>query len=224
MLDWQPLILTMELALVTTLVLLVISIPLACWLAYTRIRLKPVIEAIITLPLVLPPTVLGFYLLLAFGANSSLGHFLEDHFGLQLAFSFEGLVLASVIYSLPFMLQPIKTGMESLSPSLLEASAVLGKSKWQTLFRVIIPNSKRAVVTGIVMAFAHTVGEFGVVLMIGGNIPGKTRVASVAIYDQVEGLNYDTANAYALVLLAITFTILLVTYMFNGKPVTVFRR
>lgn len=224
MLDWQPLILTLELALTTTLVLLIVAVPLAYWLAYTRIKLKPVIEAIVTLPLVLPPTVLGFYLLLAFGANSALGQFLQSQFGIQLAFSFEGLVLASVIYSLPFMVQPVKTGMESLSPSLLEASAVLGKSRLQTLFHVILPNIRKAIVTGIVMAFAHTIGEFGVVLMIGGNIPGKTRVASVAIYDQVEGLNYDSANAYALVLLGITFTILLVTYLLNGKPITVFRR
>ncbi|MDN5200112.1 molybdate ABC transporter permease subunit [Fulvivirgaceae bacterium BMA10] len=213
--EWGPIILTFKLATVTTLVLLMISIPLGYWLAYTRTRIKPVIEALISMPLVLPPTVLGFYLLIAFSPSNFFGRFLNDVFGLQLVFSFEGLVLASIIYSLPFMVHPIQSGLSNLPPNLLEASFTLGKSKTVTLFKVLLPNIKPSLLTGIVLAFAHTIGEFGIVLMIGGNIPDKTRVASIAIYDEVEALNYGAANFYSIVLFGIAFAILLTVFLIN---------
>lgn len=213
---WSPLILTFRLALLTTLILLVLSVPLAFWLAYSRSRIKPVIETLVSMPLVLPPTVIGFYLLIAFSPNYPLGHWLEANFGLQLVFSFEGLVVASVVYSLPFMVQPIQAGLTNLPRHLVEAAYVMGKSRWTTLFRVLLPNIRPALLTGIVLAFAHTIGEFGIVLMIGGNIPDRTRVASIAIYDEVEALNYGTANAYSLFLFVLTFLILLLVYLING--------
>jgi len=215
--QWGPIILTFKLALITSVILLIISIPLAYWLAYTRSRLKPVLETIISMPLVLPPTVLGFYLLIAFSPSYALGEFLNEYLGLRLVFSFEGLVIASVIYSLPFMVHPIQAGLSNLSASLSEASFVLGKSKTTTLFRVLLPNIRPSLLTGIVLAFAHTIGEFGVVLMIGGNIPGETRVASIAIYDEVEALNYGTANTYSAFLFLVSFTILLTVYLVNGQ-------
>jgi len=214
--DWQPLILTFKLALVTTLLLLVISIPLSYWLAYTKSRLKPIIEALVSMPLVLPPTVLGFYLLLAFSPSNGFGEWLDQYLGLRLIFSFQGLVFASIIYSLPFMVHPIQAGFSKLSSNIIEASYVLGKSKSATLFKVLLPNIKPSLLTGIVLAFAHTIGEFGVVLMIGGNLPGKTKVASIAIYDEVEALNYSNANNYSMILFAITFSILLIVYLVNG--------
>lgn len=214
--DWQPLILTFQLALVTTAILLVISIPLAFWLASTRSRLKPFIETLVSMPLVLPPTVLGFYFLLAFSPNNVFGTWLNEWLGIRLVFTFGGLVAASVIYSLPFMVHPIQSGLTSIPNSLKEAAYVMGKSKIATLISVLLPNIKPALLTGIVLAFAHTVGEFGVVLMIGGNIPGKTKVASIAIYDQVETLNYSAANFYSVILFIITFVILLSVYLING--------
>lgn len=214
--DWQPIWLTFKLALVTTLVLLVISVPIALWLVNTRSRLKPVMATLISMPLVLPPTVLGFYFLVAFSPGNVFGRLIDDWLGIQLVFSFGGLVVASVIYSLPFMVHPIQAGLASLPPTMAEASYVLGKSKWTTLFRILLPNIRTSVLTGIVLAFAHTVGEFGVVLMIGGNIPGSTRVASIAIYDEVEALNYGSANFYSLILFGITFIILLSVYLING--------
>ncbi len=216
MIDWEPLILTFRLALITTLLLLIISIPLAYWLAYSKTRIKPVIETLVSMPLVLPPTVLGFYLLIAFSPSNTLGSWLDEWLGLRLIFSFEGLVLASILYSLPFMVHPIQAGFAHLSPSLREAAYVLGKSNFTTLFRVLLPNIKASLLTGIVLAFAHTIGEFGVVLMIGGNMPGRTKVASIAIYDEVEALNYGAANTYSLILFAITFVILLMVYLVNG--------
>ena len=216
MIEWSPIFLTFRLALITTAILLVVGTPLAYWLAYSKWKIKPLIETLVSMPLVLPPTVLGFYLLLAFSPNSGFGQFLDQVFNFQLVFSFEGLVVASVIYSLPFMVQPIQAGFSNLSNSLIEASYVLGKSKTTTLFKVLLPNIKKSILTGTVLAFAHTIGEFGVVLMIGGNIPDKTRVASIAIYDEVEALNYHTANYYSLVLLVVTFIILLMVYLING--------
>ena len=218
MLDWSPIILTLQLALITTVILLVISIPLAYWMANTKSRIKPIIEAIVSLPLVLPPTVLGFYLLIAFSPESAVGSFLNDVFGLKLAFSFSGLVIGSIIYSLPFMVQPLQAGFASLPASLPEASFVLGKSEYQTITKVLIPNIKKSILTGIVLTFAHTVGEFGVVLMIGGNIPNQTKVVSIAIYDEVESLNYSTAHVYSGILLAVTFAILLLVYINNNRP------
>lgn len=214
--NWDPLILTFKLALVTTLLLLIIGIPLAYWLAFGRSRLKPIVETLVSMPLVLPPTVLGFYFLIAFSPNQAFGHWLDQWLGIRLVFSFSGLVLASMIYSLPFMVHPISSGLAGSQPSLREAAYLMGYSKWQTLFKVLLPNIRPALLTAIVLSFAHTVGEFGVVLMIGGNIPGKTKVASIAIYDEVEAMNYAGANTYSLILFLTTFTILLMVYLLNG--------
>ena len=217
MTDIQPIILSLELASITTALLFLFAVPLAYLLSENDFKLKPVVSAIISMPLVLPPTVLGFYLLVAFSPNNFLGGIIEKIFNLRLVFSFEGLVLASMIYSLPFMLNPIQAGLESLPASMKEASYTLGKSKFQTLIKVLLPNIKPSLLTGVVLSFAHTIGEFGIVLMIGGNIPGKTRVASLAIYDEVESLNYHNANVYALTLFMVTFLILLTVYIFNRR-------
>lgn len=214
--DWGPIILTFELAFITTLLLLLISVPLAYWLSNTRTKVKPLIETLVSMPLVLPPTVLGFYLLIVFSPSRGLGNWLNEVLGLQLVFSFEGLVVASIIYSLPFMVHPIQSGFSNLPPSLSEASYVLGKSRVTTLFKVLLPNMRPSLITGIVLAFAHTIGEFGVVLMIGGSIPGETRVASISIYEEVEALNYGLANTYSLILFAVTFAILFLVYLVNG--------
>jgi len=211
------LILTFKLAFTTTFLLLFIGIPVAYILAYSNFRFKSFLETVIAMPLVLPPTVLGFYFLVFFAPDSSLGNLLDRLIGLKLVFTFEGLVFASFIYSLPFMVHPVQSGFSSVPKSLIEASYTLGKSKLTTLFRVIIPNSKPAILTGIVLSFAHTVGEFGVVLMVGGSIPGETKVASIAIYEEVEALNYERANMYAIVLFLITFFILLTVYTINKK-------
>lgn len=219
MMDWQPLSLTFRLAFVTTALLFVIAIPLAYWLAYAKNRIKPVVETLISMPLVLPPTVLGFYLLLAFSPNNAFGQWLDTNLGLRLVFSFEGLVIGSLLYSLPFMVHPIQSGFANLSTSLKEAAYILGKSRWTTLTKVLLPNIRPSLLTGIVLSFAHTIGEFGVVLMIGGNIPGQTKVASITIYDEVESLNYAAANTYSLILFVITFCILLVVYLVNGGHV-----
>jgi molybdate transport system permease protein len=215
--DYQPLWLTLQLAWVTTLCLLAIGIPLAATLAKSTSRFKPVLEAVIGLPLVLPPSVLGFYLLLAFSPASVLGHFLQHTFNLRLVFSFTGLVIGSVIYSLPFMVQPVQAALQSLPPSLHEASQTFGKTNWQTFFYVLLPNVKSALLTGTVLSFAHTLGEFGLVLMIGGNIPGVTRVASIAIYTEVEALNFKAAHLYAAVMLMVSFIILLTVYSLNKR-------
>lgn len=211
------LLLTFKLAAITTLLLLLVGIPVAYWLSRMRSRLKPILEALVSMPLVLPPTVLGFYLLLAFSPAGAFGGWLETQFGLRLVFSFEGLVVGSILYSLPFMVQPVQAGFEAVPKQLAEASYMLGKSRRETFFRILLPNIQPALVSGAVLSFAHTVGEFGVILMIGGNIPGETRVASIAIYDEVEGLNYAVANQYALVLIVFTFFILLLVYGYNRR-------
>jgi len=216
MTDLSPIWLTLKLAGITTAILFLISIPVARWLAFTHSRFRPVAEALITMPLVLPPTVIGFYLLMAFSPARGLGKFLNDTFGISLAFSFEGLVIASLIYSLPFMVQPIQSGLRNLPSYLTDAGKSLGKSNNQILFRILLPNIKASLISGITLTFAHTIGEFGVVLMIGGNIPDETRVASIAIYDQVEALNYSNANFYSLILFAITFSIILAVYIINS--------
>ena len=216
---FQTMKLTFELAGITTLILLCIGIPLGYYLSQTTSRIKPAIEAIVSMPLVLPPSVLGFYLLLAFSPKNFLGTWLDETFNIRLVFSFEGLIIASVIFSLPFMVHPIQSGFSSLSKSLQEASYILGKSKLRTIWFVLLPNMKPSVLTGMVITFAHTVGEFGVVLMIGGNIKDETRVASIAIYDEVEALNYTLANQYAFTLFVISFTILLFVYAVNKKMV-----
>ena len=215
--DWQPLLLTFELAAVTTAILLIVGVPLSYWVAHTRTRFKPLIETLVSMPLVLPPSVLGFYLLLAFSPQHMFGQWLEQWLHVRLVFSFAGLVIGSVIFSLPFMVQPIQSGFESLPPSLIEASRTLGKPDIVTLFRVLLPNVRRSLLSGAVLSFAHTIGEFGVVLMIGGNIPGVTRVASIAIYNEVEGLNYAAANFYAGILFITTFAILLLVYVANRR-------
>ncbi|RAJ15364.1 molybdate ABC transporter permease subunit [Arenibacter echinorum] len=214
--DWQPLVLTFKLAVVTTAILFVVSIPIARWLSSTKSKIRPVLETLVSMPLVLPPTVLGFYMLVVFSPENAFGNWLNEWLGIKLIFSFGGLVVASVIYSLPFMVQPIQAGLSSLPSTLKEASYTMGKSKMTTLLKVLLPNIKPSLLTGIVLSFAHTVGEFGVVLMIGGNMPGKTKVASIAIYDEVEALNYVAANSYSLILFTITFFILLLVYLTNG--------
>jgi molybdate transport system permease protein len=219
---WQTLWLTFQLAMVTTLILLIVGLPVAYKLSQSRSQIKPIFEALISMPLVLPPTVLGFYLLLAFSPGNTIGSFLSETLGIQLVFTFYGLVVGSIIYSLPFMVQPLQSGFEHLPRHLTEASYMLGKSRFETFLRVQLPNIKPSLLTGIVLTFAHTVGEFGVILMIGGNIPGETRVASIAIYDEVEALNYSLANQYAMVLIAFAFAILAIVYSINrriSKPI-----
>ena len=220
--DLVPLVLTFKLAGITTAVLILIGIPLSYWLAFSRFKVKYLIETLVSMPLVLPPTVLGFYFLVAFSPNGFLGQALEKYLGVQVAFSFLGLVIGSVIFSLPFMVNPLKAGFESLPQSLIEASYTLGKSKWQTLTKVILPNVIPAFLAGVGMSFAHTIGEFGVVLMIGGNIPDQTRVASIAIFTEVEALNYQTATFYSLVLVIFSFVVLLVLKSLMRKTVKVF--
>ncbi|MCD6653979.1 MAG: molybdate ABC transporter permease subunit [Sulfurovum sp.] len=211
----QTMSLTFKLAGVTTLFLLMIGIPLGYYLAATKNRLKPVLEAIVSMPLVLPPSVLGFYMLVFFSPKNAFGQWLDETLDLRLVFSFEGLVVASIIFSLPFMVHPIQSGFSALPKNLTEAAYTLGKSKINVLFRALLPNIRPSLLTGIVISFAHTVGEFGVVLMMGGNISGETRVASIAIYDEVESLNYGAANQYALTLFLISFAILLFVYAIN---------
>ncbi len=213
----EPLLLSLKLSSVTTLLLIVLGVPFAYWLVFTRFRWKFLVESVVALPLVLPPTVLGFYLLMVIGANSFIGQWYEAIFNKPLAFSFQGLVLGSFLYSLPFAVQPIQTAFSSVDKKLLEASWSLGRSNVYTFFRVILPLSRHGIITGCVLSFAHTLGEFGVILMIGGNVPGITRVASVAIYDEVQALNYGSANMYAAILLSFSFIILAAVYFINRR-------
>lgn len=218
-----PLLLSLRLALCVSAILLAGGLPLAYWLAYSNWRGKFLLEAMVAMPLVLPPTVLGFYVLLAMGPRGPLGKLWEMFFGHGLAFTFEGLVLASVLYSLPFAVQPLITSFESVDRKLLDASAVLGAGKLRTFWRVILPLSVPGVVTEFVLSFAHTMGEFGVVLMVGGNLAGVTRTVSIAIYDNVQALDYAEANRMALALLAISFSVLAVVYAVNrgvGRRIT----
>lgn len=217
--DPEPLLLTFRLAGVTTLILFVVGVPLAYWLATRAGRMRPVVEALVSLPLVLPPSVLGFYLLLAFSPQYGIGDQVQRLFGTSLLFSFEGLVVGSVLFSLPFMVHPVQSGFRNLPVTLREAAHTLGLSELRTAMFILLPNIKPALLAATVLTFAHTVGEFGVVLMIGGNIPGATRVASIAIYDEVEALHYAAANFYALVLVAICFAVLLLVYGIDRKPV-----
>ncbi|WP_162342413.1 molybdate ABC transporter permease subunit [Cyclobacterium salsum] len=213
--DFSPFFLTLRLALFTTLILFLIGIPLAYWLAFSKLRIKYMVEAIVSLPLVLPPTVLGFYLLLFFSPENPMGGFLDRYFDLRLVFTFPGLVLASVIYSLPFMVQPLRSGFTGIPKAWIDTTQTLGKGRWVTLSRVMLPNMKSALLTAGVLSFAHTVGEFGVVLMVGGNIPDETRVIAVAIYNEVEAMNYGQANTYSLILIGFSFLVLLITYWLN---------
>jgi len=208
----QALTLTLRLALIVSAILLVIGVPLAYWLAYSPRRWKFFIEALVSLPIVLPPTVLGFYLLVALGPLSPAGRWYQETTGHTLAFTFEGLVIGSVLYSLPFAVQPMTTSFAAIDPKLAQASALLGASRWRTFWRILLPLGLPGVLTGFVLSFAHTLGEFGVVLMIGGNIPGATRTISILIYDQVEALDYAAANRTALLLLALCFVLLAAIY------------
>ena len=216
-LNLEPFWLSFKLAGVTTFILFVLSAPLAWWLSQTKSKSKPVIEAITALPIVLPPSVLGFYILVALSHNSPIGTFFDEVFGIKLVFNFTSLVVASCFYSLPFMVQPLQSGFESINKNMLEASYIAGKSKLHTVIKVAIPNIKPALMTAIIVTFAHTVGEFGVVLMVGGSIPGETKVASVAIYEFVEIMDYKAAHIYSAIMITISFLVLLGVYVFNGK-------
>lgn len=213
--DWAAIRLTLELASLTTLLLILLGTPLAWWLARTRTRFKPAVVAIVALPLVLPPTVLGFYLLVALGPNGPLGR-LTTALGLgTLPFTFSGLLIASCLYSLPFVVQPLQNAFEAISERMLEAAATLRASPLDTFFSVAVPLARPGFLTAAVLGFAHTVGEFGVVLMIGGNIPDKTRVVSVQIYDHVEALEYAAAHELAALLLIFSFIVLYLAYALN---------
>ena len=217
MIDLVPFGLTLKLASVTTVILFFVSIPLAYWLLFSRYKIKYIVEAIVSLPLILPPSVLGFYLLLGFSPQNAFGNFLDRYFDVRLVFTFEGLVIASIIYSLPFMVQPIYNALRSVPTTLIEASYTLGKGRFKTLLRILLPNARPGIITGLVLTFAHTVGEFGVVLMVGGNIPAETRVVSIALYDEVEAMNYAQANTYALVLLVFALLTLCIVYFVNAS-------
>ena len=220
--ELAPLWLSLRLAFFTTLVLLILATPLAWWLAMTQSRVKPVIEAVTALPLVLPPTVLGFYLLILFSPNSVLGGFFVSLTGQSLTFSFTGLVVASVIYSLPFMVQPLQSAFEGVGRGPLEAAASLGASPIDRFFSVASPLALRGYITGLVLSFAHTLGEFGVVLMVGGNIPGRTKVISIAIYENVETLEYAQAHWLSAILMGFSFAVLLLVFTVNRRfPVKV---
>ena len=211
--------LTLQLAATTTLLLLLLGTPLAWWLAHSRSRARPIVEAITSMPLVLPPTVIGFYLLLLFSPNNPLGDFWFTLTGSTLAFSFSGLVLASMLYSLPFMVQPLVNAFAAVDVRLREAAATLGATPGDTFRNLVLPLSKRGFVTACVLTFAHTIGEFGIVLMVGGNIPGETRVISIAIYEQVETLNYTQAHILSGGLLVLAFASLFTVYVANGRSV-----
>jgi molybdate transport system permease protein len=215
--DWQTFWLTLQLAVVVSVALLVLGVPIAYWIAVSPYRWKFLVEAIVALPIVLPPTVLGFYVLVALGPHSPLGRWWIGLTGHTLAFTFTGLVLGSILYSLPFAVQPFATSFASVDRRLIAASATLGVSPFQTFFRVIVPLSLPGLITGMALSFAHTMGEFGVVLMVGGNIPGVTRTVSIDIYDRVQASDYTGANQTALLLLALCFILLAIVYGINRR-------
>ncbi len=215
--DLAALRLSLLLSTLTTLALLVVGLPIAHWVTTTRWRWKVLVEAVVALPLVLPPTVLGFYLLVAFGPSSPLGRAFVAATGHTLAFSFEGLLLASILYSLPFAVQPFAAGLARVDQRLVEASYTLGESRLQTFRRVTLPLALPGVVAGAVLSFAHTLGEFGVVLMVGGNLPGATRTLSISIFDAVEQLDYASAGRTSLLLLAVSFSVLVLTYALQRR-------
>ncbi|MDD2384744.1 MAG: molybdate ABC transporter permease subunit [Sulfurospirillaceae bacterium] len=215
--DFSPFVLSFKLAGMTTAILFSFGIFLAWYLSQTKSKMKPIFEAITALPIVLPPSVLGFYILFALSQNSPIGAFFNEYFGIKMVFNFTGLVVASCLYSMPFMVQPLQSGFEALPKNMLEASYIAGKSKFVTLFKVALPNIKPSLMTAIVITFAHTVGEFGVVLMVGGSIPNETKVASVAIYEMVEIMDYTTAHIYSGIMVTISFCVLLSVYLFNRK-------
>ena len=215
--SWQALALTLKLATVTSIILLLIAVPLAWWLSRWRHPLKALVQALIALPLILPPTVLGFYLLLVFSPQSPPGQFLSSLFDTQLAFSFTGILVASIIYSLPFAVQPVYQAFSSVEQTYLDTAKTLGLSPWQCFSMVVAPLSKSGFFTAFILVFAHTIGEFGVILMIGGNIPGETRVLSVALFDQVESLQFDQAHQISLLLVVFSLLVLSALFYFNRR-------
>src|SRR5208337_2468090 len=215
--DWSAIFLTIRLALLVCATLLMDGTPIALWLSFTRWRWKFFVESVVALPLVLPPTVLGFYVLVAMGSNSPVGRWYQSFTGHGLPFTFAGLAIGSVIYSLPFAVQPMAAAFSQVDRNLINASSILGASRIRTFLRVVLPLSFGGVVTGLVLSFAHTLGEFGVVLMVGGNIPGVTRTVSIAIYDNVQSLNYAAANQMAILLMAFSFITLSLTYALNRR-------
>ncbi|HTW58601.1 MAG TPA: molybdate ABC transporter permease subunit [Terriglobales bacterium] len=219
--DWQSFLLTLELALAVAAILVIFGLPIAYWIAFSRHRWKFLVEAVVALPIVLPPTVLGFYVLVALGPRSPLGRWWISLTGHTLAFTFTGLVIGSILYSLPFAVQPFAASFSAVDRKLIAASATLGASPLRSFFSIILPLSIPGLVTGMALTFAHTMGEFGVVLMVGGNIPGVTRTVSIDIFDRVQASDYAGANATALVLLAVCFGVLAVVYGVNRKAWTV---
>jgi len=213
----QTLWLTFKLAALTTGILVIIGLPFAYWLTYTKVRLRPLVEALVSMPMVLPPSVIGYYMLVIYSPKGWFGGWLGRLFDIRLAFTFEGILIASVIFSLPFMVQPLHNGLRSLPDSLREASYTLGKSKIVTFFKVLLPNIRPSIITAVALTFAHSIGEFGIVLMVGGNMPGETRVASIAIYDEVQALNFQAANQYALILFLLSLALLTTIYSVNKK-------
>lgn len=222
--DWQAFWLTLRLAVLVAAILVVLGLPIAYWITYSRWRWKYLVEALVALPIVLPPTVLGFYVLVALGPRSPLGRAWQVLTGHSLAFTFEGLIIGSILYSLPFAVQPFAASFDLVDRRLLAASSTLGANRLETFFRVVLPLSFSGLVTGTVLSFAHTMGEFGVVLMVGGNIPGVTRTVSIDIYDKVQAFDYSEANATALVLLAISFVVLSLVYGLNRRRSAVWLR
>jgi len=216
-LDFAPFLLSFKLASITTIILFLVCVPFAWYLSQTSSKSKPFLEALSALPIVLPPSVLGFYILVTLAPNSLLGSFLYETFDIKLLFTFSGLVVASCFYSLPFMLQPIQSGFEALNQNMIEASYLAGKSKLQTIIKIALPNIKPSILTAIIITFAHTVGEFGVVLMVGGSIPNETKVASVSIYEMVEVMDYSSAHIYSGIMVFMSFLVLLSVYIFNHK-------
>lgn len=215
--DWIALLLTLRLALISTLLLLVFCIPLAWWLAFTPSRARVLIEAFVALPLVLPPTVIGFYLLILLGPRGVVGGTLESFGFNHLAFSFTGLIIGSMVYSLPFVIQPLQNAFQSLGARPLEAAATLRAGPLDRFLTVVLPLTRRGFLTAFVLSFAHTLGEFGVLLMIGGSIPGRTQVASIAIFNHVEALDYGAAHALSLLLLVLAFSMLMAVYALNRR-------
>lgn len=213
----KTLLLTGKMAVITTAILFIFSLPVSYWLAYSKFKGKVLFEALLCMPMVLPPTVLGYYFLLLISPTRGLGKYLSKTFDIQLAFTFEGVVIASIVANLPFMIQPLQNGFTALPKQLKEAAYTLGKSKWTTFWHVLLPNIKPSIITGLALTFAHCIGEFGIVLMIGGSIPNETKVASIELYDQVQALNYELADQYALILFAISFILLVVIFSINKR-------
>ncbi|HWF14095.1 MAG TPA: molybdate ABC transporter permease subunit [Candidatus Acidoferrales bacterium] len=222
--NWQAVLLSLKLAICVAGILLAVGMPIAYWITFSRWRLKFLVEAIVALPIILPPTVLGYYILVGLGPRHFAGKLWQSLFGHTLPFTFGGLLIASVIYSLPFAVQPFSAGFETVDRRVIEAAWTLGASRLSTFFRVILPLSVAGAVTGVVLSFAHTIGEFGVVLMVGGNIPGVTRTVSIDIYDQVQAANYNAADQTAVILLLFSFFVLALIYGTNRRALSLWRR